>query len=144
MVVVDTNILIYATNRDAPLHASCRSWLDEQRTGADAWFLTWSIIYEYLRVVTHPRVLTKPWAVTEARRFVDVLRTAPGLEILVETDRHPDVLASVLESMPHLAGNILHDVHTAALMKEHGVRRIATRDTEFHRFDFLEPFDPVP
>jgi len=28
-------------------------------------------------------------------------------------------------------------------MREHGIRRIVTRDTDFHRFPFLESFDPV-
>ena len=102
------------------------------------------VLYEYVRVVTHPRVLEEPLTAAEAWRFVNALRSSPSLEILVETDRHADVLASILESMPNVAGTILHDVHTAALMKEHGVSRIATRDTDFHRFPFLEPFDPVP
>lgn len=37
----------------------------------------------------------------------------------------------------------MHDAHTAILMREHGIRRIYTRDTAFHRFPFLEPIDPV-
>jgi hypothetical protein len=28
-------------------------------------------------------------------------------------------------------------------MREHGIRRIYTRDTDFHRFSFVEPIDPV-
>ena len=44
---------------------------------------------------------------------------------------------------PQLAGNLAHDAHTAALMREHGIRRIYTRDTDFHRFPFLEPVDPL-
>jgi predicted nucleic acid-binding protein len=28
-------------------------------------------------------------------------------------------------------------------MREHGIRRICTRDTDFHRFPFLEVIDPV-
>jgi CubicO group peptidase (beta-lactamase class C family) len=32
---------------------------------------------------------------------------------------------------------------TAVLMREHGIRRIYTRDTDFHRFPFLEPIDPA-
>lgn len=28
-------------------------------------------------------------------------------------------------------------------MRKHGVRRIYTRDTDFHRFGFLEPLDPL-
>ncbi len=45
--------------------------------------------------------------------------------------------------MPWLAGNILHDAHTAILMREHGIGRIHTRDAAFHRFDVLDVVDPV-
>ncbi len=34
-------------------------------------------------------------------------------------------------------------MHTAVLMREHGVRVIYTRDTDFHRFPFLEVRDPM-
>jgi len=45
--------------------------------------------------------------------------------------------------MPHLAGNLFHDAHTAILMREHGVARICTRDADFNQFPFLEVIDPV-
>jgi predicted nucleic acid-binding protein len=37
----------------------------------------------------------------------------------------------------------MHDVQTAVLMREHGIRRIYTRDADFHRFEFLEVVDPL-
>ena len=37
----------------------------------------------------------------------------------------------------------VHDAHTAILMREHGIRRIRTRDMDFHRFGFLEVVDPL-
>jgi len=37
----------------------------------------------------------------------------------------------------------MHDAHTAVLMREHGIKRVYTRDTDFHRFPFLEPVDPA-
>jgi len=33
-------------------------------------------------------------------------------------------------------GNLVYDAYTAILMREHGVREIYTRDTDFHRFPF--------
>jgi predicted nucleic acid-binding protein len=42
-----------------------------------------------------------------------------------------------------LRGNILHDAHTAALMREHGIKEIYTRDMDFHRFPFLTVLDPT-
>ena len=53
------------------------------------------------------------------------------------------VVAELLREIPHLSGNLMHDAHTAALMREHGIRRIVTRDTDFHRFPFLEAVDPM-
>jgi predicted nucleic acid-binding protein len=66
-----------------------------------------------------------------------------SLGILVPGERHREVLAQVLGELPHLAGNLMHDAHTAVLMREHGIRTIYTRDTDFHRFPFLELIDPV-
>jgi len=68
---------------------------------------------------------------------------APALGLLTETDRHAAVAEQVLRDLPHLSGNLLHDAHTAVLMREHGISRIYTRDTDFHRFPFLEVVDPL-
>ena len=143
MLVVDTNVLVYAADASAPAHARCRGWLEVQRKRSDAWYTTWPILYEFLRVTTHPRVLRRPWTVGHAWSFVAAVLASPGLAVLAATERHAEVAAQVVADLPHLAGNILHDAHTAILMKEHGIRRIVTRDTDFHRFPFLEPVDPL-
>ena len=44
---------------------------------------------------------------------------------------------------PFHAGCRDWDAHTAVLMREHGIRCIVTRDTDFHRFPFLESVDPL-
>ena len=33
MILIDANLLIYATNRDAPRHAAARAWLEEVLSG---------------------------------------------------------------------------------------------------------------
>lgn len=142
MIVVDTNILVYAADADSPFHAASRTWLDRQRRRPDAWYTTWPILYEFLRVTTHPRVMRHPWSIEQAWKFVTALLVSPGLSMLVPTQRHADVAAEVFAELPHLAGNLLHDSHTAILMREHGIRRICTRDTDFHRFSF-EVIDPL-
>lgn len=143
MFVVDTNVLVYAADTSSPEHARCRSLLEQWREGSAAWFLTWGICYEFLRVVTHPRVLRRPWTGRAANEFLEAVAAAPGLGMLVQTDRHRDVLGQLVEEIPGLAGNLWHDVETASLMREHGIRRICTRDTDFHRFPFLEAIDPM-
>ncbi len=63
--------------------------------------------------------------------------------VLQETPRHHAVVEEVLSSMPWLRGNALHDTHTAVLMREHGLARIYTRDSDFHRFSFVDVVDPL-
>jgi predicted nucleic acid-binding protein len=63
--------------------------------------------------------------------------------VLQPTQRHTAVLAQTLSELPDLRGNLMHDLHTAVLMREHGVSRICTRDTDFHRFTFLTVVDPL-
>ena len=143
MIAVDTNVLVYAADEDSAFHNACRNWLERQRASPDAWYSTWSIVYEFLRVTTHPRVMRRPWPVVEAWNFIDGLLASPGLEVLVQTDRHAAVAAEVVRELPFLSGNLLHDAHTAILLREHGIARICTRDADFNRFPFLEVIDPA-
>jgi hypothetical protein len=141
--VVDTNVLVYAADTSAPEHDRCRTLLEAWRRQRGAWYLTWGICYEFLRVVTHPRVLRRPWTSAAAWEFLNAVFASPGVEMLSATERHADVLMQTLREVPGLAGNLWHDAETAVLMREHGIRRICTRDTDFHRFPFLESVDPL-
>ena len=143
MFVVDTNILVDAANEDSPFHSVCRHRMDAWRASPDVWFVTWGILYEFLRVTTHPRVMPHPWTTPDAWGFLEGLLASRGLQVLGPTERHADVAAEVFRELPHLAGNILHDARTAILMREHGIRRICTRDNDFHRFPFLDVIDPT-
>jgi hypothetical protein len=141
--VVDTNVLIYAADEESPYYARCRELLEGWRSQPSAWYVTWPILYEFLRVSTHPRVFRNPWPVALAWSFVEAVLSAPALSILIPSDRHALVAGEVIQQIPHLRGNLMHDADTAVLMREHGVRQIYTRDTDFHRFPFIVPVDPL-
>jgi uncharacterized protein len=138
VLAVDTNVLVYAAHADSQFHHACRDWLERQRAQPDAWYTTWAILYEFMRVTTHGRVMRRPWSAPAAWNFVAALLASPGLAVLVPIQRHADVAGKVILELPHLAGNLLHDAHTAILMGEHGIGRICTRDTDFYRFPILE------
>ena len=143
MFAVDTNVLLYAADKSCPEHARCRKLLERWRRQALPWCTTWGIVYEFLRVSTHPKVFNRPWSAREAWHFLEAVMASPGLSLLEHTPRHRAVAAQTLAEVPALAGNVVHDAHTAILMREHGVRRIYTRDGDFHRFPFLEVVDPL-
>ena len=77
MLVADTNILVYAADADSQFHAPCRDWLEDQRARPHAWYTSWSILYEFLRVTTHSRIMRHPWSAATAWEFVRALLASP-------------------------------------------------------------------
>ncbi len=141
--MVDTNVLVYAVNADAPEHNMVRPLVESWRAGREPWCLTWGICYEFLRVVTHRRVLDRPLSAVDAYDWLAALSATSSCRMLVASSEHGRTLRGVLEEVPLLGGNILHDVHTAVLMREHGVTHIVTRDADFHRFAEITVIEPM-
>lgn len=143
MFVVDTNLLLYTVNPDSADHARSRELIGEWRRGDRLWFVTWGIVYEFLRVSSHPSVFPEPLKLVQAREWIALLLSSPSAGVLVATERHLDVLSELAQLHPRLRGNTIHDLHTAALMKEHGITEIRTADADFHQFRFLNVVNPL-
>lgn len=143
MFVIDTNLLLYAVNPDADEHLRARELIEAWRVDERSWFITWGIIYEFLRVATHPRVFSTPLTLAQANAWIAALLAGRTDSILIQTDRHRAVLNDLAEKHSRLRGNPVHDLHIAALMIEHGVPEIRTADTDFHQFAALDVVNPL-
>jgi toxin-antitoxin system PIN domain toxin len=141
--MIDTNILLYAVNRDAEEHVAAVAFLEEAVGGVEPWFLTEGIIYEFMRVSTHPRVFGKPLVWKEGFRFIRLLLLSPRFDILVAGENHWILLEKVLGDLHRPSGNLFFDIRTVALMREHGVREIYTTDTDFLQFRDLRVINPL-
>jgi uncharacterized protein len=58
--IVDTNVLVYALDADAPQHAAARALLDAARDEGATLFVTSQILYEFYSILTNPRRVPKP------------------------------------------------------------------------------------
>lgn len=142
-MVFDTNSLVYAAREDSEFHAHCYRRIMEARDGALPVFITWNIGYEFLRVITHPRIYPQPWSLAEGCGFLAMLLESPSFGLLLPTEQHQRVLSEIARELPDIRGNLVHDLHTAALMREHGISQICALDGDFRRFPFLEIVDPL-
>lgn len=143
--IIDTNLFIYASYTSFPQYSAARSFLKQCLEGSDGWCLSWGIIYEYLRVVTHAQLFPQQrLSLEEALQNVSGFITADNVEVISETAEHYEALKSLAQQGKELRGNILHDAHTVVLMKEHDIRRIYTADTDFYRFKDLVVINPLP
>ena len=138
MILVDTNILLYAVNPDTDHHVAAKRRLEHLHNGKEPWVVTWGILYEFLRVATHPRVFPKPLSFRQAQSFVDGLLGSPSCRVLTETSEHRVELLAAVAELPRINGNQVHDLHHAIIMREHGIRDILTCDTDFRLFPWVD------
>ena len=137
MVVVDTNVLVNAINGDAPDHTCAAEIVENLVNGNERWALSWTVVYEFLRVVTHPRVFDRPLSLSDAHAFVDELLGSSTCTVIAESSQHRQLLAESIEDIPRLSGTILHDFHIAVVMREYGTSDIYTFDKDFHAFSWV-------
>jgi toxin-antitoxin system PIN domain toxin len=137
---VDTNVLVHA-HLDSPHSARARDVLARLAEGRAPWAVPWPCAYEFLRVVTHPRVFHPPMPLDTALKGLRAVLDSPTLVLLSETDRHAEIMAEVLRA-GRAAGNLVHDAHIVALCLEHGVTEILTGGRDFSRFPGLAVTDP--
>jgi toxin-antitoxin system PIN domain toxin len=133
VIAVDTNFLVYARRVEAIHHTQAKRLLEELSEGLRPWAIPWPCVYEFLRVVTHPRVFKPPTPLATALEDIDRLFDAPAITLLGEGPGHRAHLRNMVTA-GRATGNVAHDAHIAALLREHGVREFWTTDKDFHRF----------
>jgi len=137
---VDTNILLYASNGDDPLHATARELLGQLAGGPDLLYLFWPTIMGFLRIATHPSVFPSPASPEQAMAAISALLERPTVRTEAEDTGFWDAYRATAGT--DTRGNHVPDAHLVALMRRHGVSVIYTRDRDFRRYEGIEARDP--
>ena len=138
---VDVNILLYASDTSSPKHAEGIRFLKQRASDPDLFCIAWSTLIAFLRIATHPGIFAQPLSPDDALRNVESLLSLPRVRLLSEGEGFLEVYREVTARFP-VRGNLVPDAHLAALLRQHGVRRLYTVDRDFRKFDFLEVADP--
>lgn len=141
MILVDVNVLLYASLDSFEQHAACREWLDERLNGAAPVGLPWHVLLGFLRIATRPQIIEHPLSMIQAWGQVEAWRRLENVWIPQPTERHAEVLGGLL-AQPGVHGNLVPDAHLAALAIEHGLTLCST-DGDFARFSGLRWLNPL-
>lgn len=138
---IDANLLLYASDQESPHHERAAALLDEIAMGPELVYLFWPTAMGYLRIATHPAVFARPLSHSEARANLEALLALPHVVTAGETDAFWRRFTEAADDV-RPTGNLVPDAHIVALMLEHGVRTIWTRDRDYRAFAGIRVKDP--
>lgn len=133
MIAVDTNILLYAHRYEDPKHKKAVNKLETLAEGKEPWAIPVFCIVEFLRVITHPKLSTIAYRLSDGIKALNVLRESPTLSILYPSDNFTSIFLDLLVE-GDCRGNLVFDAQVAALCLENGISKILTDDRDFERF----------
>lgn len=139
---IDANLLLYAANADAPGHQAALDFIKSRPADTDLLCLTWPVIMAFQRIATHPAIFTKPLSPHQAWGNIAELLALPRCRCLTEDSSFTQDYMNLSESL-QIRGNLVPDAHIATILRQHGVKRIYTADSDFRKFDFLEVINPL-
>lgn len=140
---MDTNLLVYAHRRESRHHEVAASVIREMAEGDEPWAIPWPCCYEFLSVVTNPRIwgqtVTSP---EHSWRQLAAWTASPSVRLIAETDDFMRILDRFVQR-PRVMGGIVHDARIAAICVAHGADVLLTRDRDFSLFPELRTRDPI-
>lgn len=139
MILVDANLLIYASAPESAQHAEARVWLDERLNGSARVGLPWPSLLAFMRIVANPR-LFETASLSHARSQVRSWLELRNTWIPTPTDAHHRILGELLED--ERSHRLVPDAHLAALALEHGLV-LCSSDGDFARFPGLRWENPL-
>jgi toxin-antitoxin system PIN domain toxin len=142
MMLVDTNVLIYAQRHDAERHAEYRDWLESLVNGPEPYAVSDLAVSGLVRVVTNPQAYREqPTSIDEALAFADEVRNRPHASVVSPGPQFWGIFTRLcLEAGAR--GNLVPDAYLAALAIEHGCE-VVTTDKDFTRFPGLRWRHPL-
>lgn len=132
MIAIDTNVLVYAHRQEYPRHSEAKARIVGLAVGPAPWGVPAFCLGEFVRVVTHRRVLNPPSSLEQAVAFLDQLGESASFRVLLpDVDYWADLKAMLV--MAGARGNLAFDAQIAALCLRHGAT-LLTADRDFVRF----------
>jgi len=141
MILVDANLLLYAKVRDFPQHEAARAWLDDRLNDVVGVGLPWQSLLAFVRLASNPRIFQRPLPASEAWVQVEAWLSRRNVWAPEPTERHGEILRSLLGSVGNRS-NLIPDAHLAALSMEYGLILCST-DADFGRFEGLRWRNPL-
>jgi len=140
-VLVDANLLVYATDAQSPHHDIANAWLDGVLNGTERVGLAWEVLGAFMRLMTNPRAALSPMPPPAAWDVVESWLSSEVTWIPAPSRRSVAILGELVVRH-HVAAKLIPDAQLAALAIEHG-QTVVSADSDFARFPEVRWVNPL-
>ncbi len=143
MKSLDTNILLYAADKDCREHEAAIRLMNEALRSPAEWMLADQVLFEMYAGLRHPGVFAKPLSAAEAARTVAFLRDESGFSFCCyELRSWPTIHASL--ATPEFPRRRTYDLVLAVTLRRNGVTEFYTRNVmDFRTAGFTAVVNPI-
>jgi uncharacterized protein len=141
MMLVDTNVFVYAHNSKADRHLEYREWLQNVLTGPEPYAVSDFVLNGTVRLITDKRLFRPPTPIDRALAYADQIRHQQHAHVITPGTRFWAIFADLCQKTG-AAGKLVPDAYLAALAIEHGCEFV-TADKDFRRFPGLRCRHPL-
>lgn len=143
LALVDTNVLVYATDATSAFHEASKRLRDQGFQGAIPLAISPQILMEFFAVITDPRRVTNPRSPEEARAEVEKYVRATTIRTIHHSADILDRVLTLLQQYPHVSRQQIFDLFLVATMEANDVHRIYTYNQQhFTRFQGIDVRTP--
>jgi len=141
VILIDTNLLLYAKIPEYPQHPAAHEWIEQRLNSPGRVGIPWQVFTAFLRLTTSSRIYARPFSMRVAWQQVVDWLSHPRVWIPEPTAEHATILGKLLTET-HASGKLVPDADLAALAIEHGLT-LCSADTDFARFPGLDWLNPL-
>lgn len=140
MILVDSNIFIYAYDSNSPFHKKAKTFLEEKSLTPGEVCLTPQIMLEFFGIVTQK--VRKPLSAGAAIAIIDEITA--NKNILCVLPRETSFLTALkLAERHNIVGRDIFDLQLIATMLDNGIATLATHNLkDFAKFSEITTIDP--
>lgn len=137
IALLDTNVLVHAAYRQAPLHAPCAELLARSLRRRGLYCIAPQNLVEFAAVVSRPRLVSAAMPAADIRRICDLLYRSRTLTKIYP--QRGTVIRALREGTAlGVQGPRWYDLFLAATMRDAGVNVVITENVEdFREFPFV-------
>lgn len=141
MISFDTNILLYALNKDCKEFEPARNVLDQHGSATDV-VLSELVLVELYLLLRNPAVLSRPFSAEKAAKTAEQFRKNPHWRLVESAPIMDEVWRWAAKK--GVARRHIIDARLALTLRHHGVTEFMTRNTrDFEGFGFERLFNPI-